>query len=460
VADEDGRFVLRGVDLAAKLFVHLEDSVPTIDTRDYRPGGPILVRLGAAGGRVVDLESVHVSLVDEGGRRPDKLCGVFLDRVADGRRFRAEWSPWQEGPTEIRVERGEYLLSVGEPSSPYVAEPQALSVTGPTRTTARVQRQPMLAVSLPRLEGDPISETRILLADRSWEVDLEDPEDPAYLPATGMAWLRVDLGPVPHTFPIGATQEGRRKVEVRLPGLKRIVFPGLKGRCRVGFMYLEAAEVGLPDIEDSDEDRTLATYAFGRHWFAAWHEEMGRAFFALDLPWSAKDPIEVRDLVFEPRAKSAELRVLGPDGCTVPGAWVDVRDDESPPGYWGSWPEEGQTDERGTYRHSSLKDGTCVRVHVDGFLPCCELLEGEPPYVVRLGSASIGLDLRAHPEARVVFDGHGWLVPDEHGQLVLRGIRAGQHNLLVGAEGHVGLVYRLFLEEGEVRRLRPELRAR
>jgi len=144
----------------------------------------------------------------------------------------------------------------------------------------------------------------------------------------------------------------------------------------------------------------------------------------------------------------------------VPGAYVEVSDDGSPPGYYWSWTGEEQTDENGVYRDSSLRDGTHVRVEVDGFLPCWERLQGEAPYVVRLGDASVELDLRAHPEARVVFDGHAWLKPDRDGQLVLRGIRSGRHNLLVGAEGHVGLVYRLFLKEGEVRRVQPELRAR
>jgi len=73
VVDEKGHFVLRGVRLSARLFIHTEDAVPTVEMKEYRPGGPILIRLGDKDVTDEAQESVRVLLVEAGRQQPDEL---------------------------------------------------------------------------------------------------------------------------------------------------------------------------------------------------------------------------------------------------------------------------------------------------------------------------------------------------------------------------------------------------
>jgi len=459
--DSNGYFVLRGVRPGSKLFVFTEDGGATVDTSLYRPEGPILVVLGADSAPPPADVVVAVSLLTDDGAKPDQLCEVFLDRVSDGRRFRAEWSPFQDGPSQLPVEPGEYLLSVGGAWAAYVAEPRPLRADASVSTTVEVHRQPRLHAEVPELEGDPAGRIRLLLLDRYESITREELSNGVHLPDEDAAWLRVDLRGSTYTFPVGPTDRGVRSADVRLPGLKRLVFPGLDAGSQAFLMYAEDAAVDVPASDSTEDSVSLATYAVGDYRVVVMHERRGYAIVPVRLPWSLADPIAIRDLKFVPWPPARELRVVGPDGEPIGGACVEVIEDPtSPPPYdWTNWSGPDTTDEDGVIRNPHFRDGAHVRVDVyGGLLPTWDRLRGEPPYVVKLGGATLELDLRTHPDAVVVFDGRAWLKPEDDGMLVLRGIRAGTHHLLVGEDGQATLAYQLVLREGETRQLRPGLK--
>jgi len=455
VAGPDGRFVLHGVDPARDVFVHLEDRVLTIEGGTYRPNGPVVFPPREDPDGDLDGDRLHdllVAVVGPDGEPHEEEGTIFLDRVTDGKRWTVRLGSYDP---EFLVPPGPYVLSVGEPASRWVADARTLDVTGPTSIAVTVRRQPTLDVDVPGWEGDPIRDARVLLEDRHWRVDLRGP---VHLPAGAPAWLRIDVGRVPFTFPIGDERNGRRRVTAMLPGLKRLVFPGLRGPYEVHFLYSEHEEVAA-DWEDSGEVRTLHTYATGRRRIIVRHPERGHATTHVDLPWRASGPIEVRGLSFT-RPEPKTLRVLGPDGKPA-GAWVTVLDDPSPPGVRLHALQHLEPDANGVFRHPLFRAGTRVKVEVEGLVPLWTRLRGEPPFAVRLGSATVEVDLRGLPDPSLVLD--GWSRPpwgNEEPIVVLRGVTAGAHTLLVGARGRIGRAYRLQLEKGETRRIRPQLTLR
>ena len=138
-------------------------------------------------------------------------------------------------------------------------------------------------------------------------------------------------------------------------------------------------------------------------------------------------------------------------------------DDLSPPGYDWSETEDQATDADGFYRSALLRDGAWVRVpHFDPQgvgRPRWVQLEGAGPYEVRLGSASIEVDLNGYEEAAVLLG--GWTTePYGSGPIVLENLDAGPYTLLIGATGHVTQIHRIILKHGEHRTIVPRLRKR
>jgi hypothetical protein len=184
-----------------------------------------------------------------------------------------------------------------------------------------------------------------------------------------------------------------------------------------------------------------------------------RARRELDLPIEETE-LDIDDLLFEER-KERTLRVLDARGRPARVS-VEVCDELS---LWYS-PEFANTgtDAQGYFRWKSLREGASIRISApyapSDLVPLCTTLRGEGPFEVRLGSATIEVDVRGLEDASLVLDGSAFCDPGDDDRFVLRGVTAGPHDLLVGAHGRIGKAYRLVLKDGETRRLAPDLRPR
>jgi hypothetical protein len=283
---------------------------------------------------------------------------------------------------------------------------------------------------------------RIVLDDDSWVVKAGEYD---ILPAAARAWLRVDLGGRPYTFPIGPEHDGVRRADARLPGRKVIRIPGLEEGLRAELVGEDAAIASREEEGEIEVGSAgLATFAVGEQWLELEHPEKGHAVVKLDLPFEAAT-VEP-DCTLTPWPEPAELRVLLDDGTPVAGAYVMALDAER------DFPDEpNETDSTGTLRSRSFRDGLHLRIHREDSVFSWAKLSGEPPYEVRLGTAVLEVDCEGLESPACVLDGVAYRA--EEAAIVLRGIAAGEHTLVVGANGRKARAYGIVLHQGETRRI-------
>lgn len=427
-----GRFALHGsargdieVWWAGPWTQYTDDFAPALDVRLMVGGPPIEARRVA----------VHVRVLP-----PDPLR-IHFDSLADGRRLSFDWDP--DNP-HVRVPLGVYLVSAGDPWSSHVA-PVVRADLRASREMALVSlEQPTL--ELPALPEQAVA--RIVLEDDSWFVKTGEYDR---LPAAARAWLRVDLGRTPHTFPIGPERDGVRRADVRLPGRKFIRVPGLEDGLKVE-LFADVAEIadGPAPGEVTRGSAGLATYAVGEQWLQLAHPERGWAVVRIDLPFEAATVAP--DCTLTPWPEPVELRVLLDDGTPVADADVQVLDDAEPPGCLDAPDEPSETDGNGILRRRWLRDGLHVRITREDCVWSWATLSGSPPYEVRLGSAVLEVDAGDLESPACVLDGVAYDRPAE-GMIVLRGVAAGEHTLVVGANGRKARAYGIVLREGDTRRI-------
>jgi hypothetical protein len=141
---------------------------------------------------------------------------------------------------------------------------------------------------------------------------------------------------------------------------------------------------------------------------------------------------------------------VGPDAFPVPGTLIVLGPDGKPPTLLGY--------EKAVSTRYRFRAGARVRLCPEDRVPATRVLEGESPFVVRLGDATLELRAEGAPSFRCALDGE--LYRAEEGVLVLRGLDAGPHLLLVGARGRRGKEVRVVLRAGETRRLDLALASR
>jgi len=424
VADRDGSFTLRGVDLDAGLRIFWDGPLADVDLDAYRPGGPMVIRLGGLPEEPVCRVTVTA---------PVTGVEVAFDRVADGRRFRE--SVW--GETLLDVPPGDYVVAGGGPWERYAVVEQRVHVAGPTAVELAVREQARLEIACP-VAG---ARCHVLLDDRYAEVDAEEP---GWLPADATAWLRVALDGWEEDLPIPPAREGVRHVVVDVPDRKEVVIPGFGEDWGAALLFQAQSE-------DADERRP-ATRAVGPAWL--WVLAPGRrALVELDLPRHTDRPLVLDDLPFEPLPVRT-LELLDAEGRPITEPWLDI-EDPSPPGLWlwGDWEDDGE----GTFRSALFADGRWVRFG-DPNEDCpmrSRRLAGDGPYVLRLGTASVEVllpELGDEPAYLVLDTEILW--SDGSEPCVRRGLDAGPHTLIVGVPGKGARVYRLLLREGEKRQVR------
>ncbi len=88
--DKAGGFVLRGTHLGGRLLVYWDEGWDEFDRSKYRPGGPMVLRLGKKAEDSEPRYPVSIDAQDAAGRPPKELCRVHLDRLSDGRRSSQE----------------------------------------------------------------------------------------------------------------------------------------------------------------------------------------------------------------------------------------------------------------------------------------------------------------------------------------------------------------------------------
>jgi len=476
VVDGAGHFMLgRLDDDSPTLAIFWEGGLDEVPTADFRPGGPVTVRLPSPDGlpeAEADDEAAAVRVVvrvRDGQGKPPERCLVNLDREPDHRHFAYDMGWWERGDAELLVPPGTYELSAGSPASRYVAAPRRLVVPGPLEVDLVVTEQPSLRIEPPvqATEGFDEFDFRIALTDRSWTFDPED-EAPACLPADGAAWLHVSTGRGTFVYPIGPAHDGVRRVVTALPGRKRLAFPELAGHEFQAYLF-------PPGEESLDGDDMLPTFAVGECWLVVVHPVRGRAMRRLVLPRTAAAPIEIRDLAFDPPSPEREVRVERADGTPLEDATVTFLERGSPQGPGWEAEDWAQTGAPGVVASVAARAGACVVVSHPQYLTTWRVLEGDGPYTVRFGDAAVEIELgRVGPEPTLVVDGcsiRSYELKQRVGQhtdddLVLRGtvrlagLDAGPHTVLVGATDRFVEVRRIVLAAGETRRIAPVLRER
>jgi hypothetical protein len=145
----------------------------------------------------------------------------------------------------------------------------------------------------------------------------------------------------------------------------------------------------------------------------------------------------------------------GPEAFPVPrrlelagDGVVEVYDPEE--GYWAP----------AAWRH---QPGARVRIKREGHATNYRVLEGPGPYVLYPGDATIELALGDLDGAVCWVDGEGFRADRRvggPGALVIRGLDAGPHTLLVGAPGRRPKAIRVVLAPAETRRITVALKRR
>lgn len=152
---------------------------------------------------------------------------------------------------------------------------------------------------------------------------------------------------------------------------------------------------------------------------------------------------------------------VGPEAFSRPGLVSVLDSDGTPPGdvhvevvqgLGGWWPYTIEPTSMLT--GWEFQPGTCVRLVREDHATNYRVLKGKSPFVLRLGSGTLDLRLAAgRPVCWVDGQGFRGISREDDHRLVIRGLDAGPHTLVVGAPGRKGKVLRVVFNEGETRRI-------
>ncbi|MBN2489375.1 MAG: carboxypeptidase regulatory-like domain-containing protein [Planctomycetes bacterium] len=464
--DAKGRFVLAGLSGSTPIGLFAPDEPfgdrPGSVVRTFAEDVPLRITLrddrptSLADGEPryrVDVVVSERYAVEKGGLTTEETHAVQapirLVRLDDGLTFRILH---RELPLEIPP--GPYRVTAGGGFSEYapVSVDARLPLAGGAPLEITVQdRQPWL-----RIEADPglaaaMAELRIPGGTR----ELRSPHHPGLiqLPAAARAVLVVEE-PRTLVFPVPPSTGEVRVAKCVLPEPTVIL---LRVRDAAGKPL--AAEVSTwPDVDEpigiADDGRVrIETRAAGSvtlHIRAPHHVERE---VELVLP-DRTARIDLGEIVLErDPSPTSRLRAVTAAGEPAAGAVFVV---EGIPG------GPAETDAEGLAEVSLPPAPVEAEIRVEGSLPLPVTLSRDGPTDFRLPGGSLSLRIRnagAEPlDAVVYLDSHAFECSG--GELVIRGLTAGPHTLLVGARGYVGEVRRLSLAQDEARTLAITLPAR
>ncbi len=177
-------------------------------------------------------------------------------------------------------------------------------------------------------------------------------------------------------------------------------------------------------------------------------------------------PLDLGRLEWQP-TEVRSFTLLQADGTPVEGAMAVAHAYTYPGASWRITDYHRETtDEEGQIQSHLLRDGAWVVYEIDE-RPFRYLCSGDGPYVARLGSCTIELEVHGRwgvlLEAELMLDGRmeSPIYVDEDApeaaRYRLEHLQPGAHTLVVTAEGHRGEARRVILEAGETRRIRVEL---
>jgi hypothetical protein len=397
---------------------------------------------------------------------------VALVRADDGLTAPAETDT--EGAAAFSLPPGRYdVLADGELGAWGVARATVELKEGETPTLAvRVPRNPTVRVDASRLRGQ---EVRIgITTESQWrrlEFDAIDGKD-VPVPAEGRATFRVsgdaDGELLVRFFEIPSARDA--PVVLDWPAPTRLVahLVDEEGKPLSGHLSVERSIDGPWSSDDKSEPESAPaaeTRLAGRVDWVAVASEPGFAATrgSVVLPAPAGGEIDL-GVVRVKRLASPYLRVIAPpdflpdenDQVRVEVRRADSHWDWVRPGEGGAVPLD----------LSWVRDGDVldISVHESNVLPCDLRVSGPPPWTVRWPSASLklhvtGKDGAAVECAVVVVDGallEATTGPE--GDLLVRGLSAGRHEVVVAESSHHGAAYTLDIVEGEARALEVRLR--
>jgi len=333
-----------------------------------------------------------------------------------------------------------YGMLWAEGLNPHLGEYERLPVPGYVRALIRAKPAVTVSGTLYDAQGNPVPDCPVrsieyprgpkTRSDPSGRFVLEGCKPDAALrfaaPAVRAAELmRTEPEPVPPEQP-----KERRLVRVHVPGNQ--------GEYTVWFDY---DEIFLPEHTDFFE---VFTHHEGRLVLSFEHEEFG--FGQIEVDVSGPETDVPREAFPVPGV----LAVVEADGRPAERVAVDVWHDGewllnlSHPG--GAW---------------LFQPGARIRLRRSeyGYATTYRILEGQSPFVLRLGGCTLELEVNVTDWADCRVDGQGMRLEDD-GRFVLRGLDAGTHTVLVGERGCVGKVARVVLEPGEPRVLELTLEPR
>jgi len=414
----DGRFSFDCGNPAIGFTVYA-DEIVDVD-RAYRRGGPLTHRIGAdpeRHDRPLTVTAAHD-------------VPIVVERVVDGRVWSARTNE------RFFLPDGRYRVSTGDPFARFAGE------AGPFEPGREVplplKKQPRLEVDWGEDEVSMDAFARLHVEGRATTWDRIDSE--CHLPAEGRAVLYVAFAGAHRFFEVGPVRDGVRRVAVRMPGEKYLVVDGLDVDSRYE-VYGSIRDATLP------EENRIRTRATGRIVVEVEESDVRIRRFEYELGEEASDlvmPVRVRTFPLPPARR---LRVLGPGGEPVAYAYATVYDDAVAPPWRRGVGEWYECDEDGTCESPWFRDGTPVLVRDDDLVELRTVLRGDGPYEIRWGSASIRID---GPGPPVWLDGRMARRP------LLRGLRPGPHELIVGRPDGSHVAMRIVLQEGEERRVSAE----
>ncbi|MHC5040937.1 MAG: carboxypeptidase regulatory-like domain-containing protein [Planctomycetota bacterium] len=443
----DGRFTLSGTGREPMVYVwHDEFGYVEFNLGDYRRDGPVVLQIGQK-----TLEPEHVAVDVE---MPQNDVSVHLVREADGRRYAARSD---DGAARIKAPPGIYLLRAGAPDERYVAAGRQVEVVREgQRFALEVEEQPTLHCVVDDLPED--ADSWLIHGGYCFDEDVHLARRDYYLPPNVEAKVVTEAW-------------GRRKVfsvEAAAGGVRRVVLDWEKDRPRqvrfktvpgsvVGYRILgEQAfpreDEGQGDVIDSDDKDALIleTWATGRRTLRYLLDSGATRDVAIDLPAEAGGVLRIEKPDLPPAAPRRAITVLNADGsparlreCTL-----------FPEQPWVYDPDDGTGVPGAHYRITGARPegGFCAARY--------GRLEGAGPWTVELGGAALRVAIAVEDgeceDCAVYVDGEVFQV--ERGVVTsVVGLRAGAHTVIAGAEGHVGRVMRVVLEEGETREVRVSL---
>ncbi len=479
---DDGRFVIDGLDRDGYLTLWSDARGETreLSLNDFRPGGPFVwdLRLSRdddpTDSDTIAKRRLRVLVVDPNGQ-PAHNISVTAFGAADGRMHdHADDSPEEDDeepvkpPGEVALELlpGSYDLELSVDGGRWHADPRRVAIgkEPPMPLTIHARAWPRLEVVWPGKDAS-VETWSVAYADPDGFINMEElRENGLHLPPHALARAAVPAEDRIWFFDVAPAVDGVRKAIVTLPAPQRVI-------CRSAhepeWVYIGGDPVDMTRVGDGRyelETHLEGTFEFEMAYTSDRRGEI-KHWARQRITLGAEKIVDLGEIKWVTRPRGT-LTLLDAAGRPVPDQQVELAALDTRSLASSYEHNELTTDDNGQVSSPLLRAGAWLAV-TSTEPKIYRHLEGSGPWTVRLGDATIELEVHGRygilTTAHLMVDGERFsrVGDDEYDRRTARyevkTLSEGPHVLLITAPGHRGEAHRVVLKAGETRRIRVDL---